>query len=208
MSRSKRGNDRRSHRTRYRHTSAAVNRDIFRIGESKNHAVRDGPFSYDFYHSVLDNARYFDKSNRDFIYAYQVVIFAIDNHTNQEFSFTVQKLRAIRFKQNDDDVFSDYEERADEILNKSSTDYEIRFMRIILVSEKEMKQKLDIERKQRSEKQRIGREREAHERSLQKREKQLAEIRHTKEQNKKAREEGKLKPAKKRTAKGQKRTWI
>lgn len=207
MSRVKRQQGRKPHRTRYKNTGSAVNLKIFKRGEKKNHAVRDGPFTLEFYSDVLNHARAFDIAHTNFIYAYQVIIFAIDNDTRQEFSFTVQNLRAIRFKQDDADTFEKYVERAEEILNKSSTHFEIRFMRIILVSEKSMKHNLDVQRQERAEKQRISKSEAKHERQLQAAEKEKSRIRKEREKNKKLRELGLLKPAKKKPS-NKRKVWI
>ncbi|HUX99261.1 MAG TPA: hypothetical protein VMV49_06870 [Candidatus Deferrimicrobium sp.] len=207
MSTAKRNSRRKPHLTRYRHTSDAVNLGIFKQGEKKNHAVRDGPFSYEFFHGVIENTRDFDKTHRDFIFAYQVIIYAVDLDDNREFSFTVQNLRAPRYKQNDEEVFKGYEEKARDILNQSSKNYQIRFMRIILVSHKSKKQLLDFERKVRSEKQAIGKAEAKRERELIAREKELSRIRKEKEKNKKLRELGLIAPAKKKPY-HKRKVWI
>ena len=195
---------RKPHLTRFRHTSTGVNFDIFKRGERKNHAIRDGAFTYEFFHSVLQNARQFDLIYRDFIWAYQVIIYAVDNDNGNEFSFTVQNLRSPRYKQDDRDTFGRYEEKARDILNQSSKNYQIRFMRIILVSEKTAKQELDMKRKVRSEKQAIGKAESKREKELLAKEKELSRIRKEREKNKKLREIGMLAPAKKKPSKKRK----
>jgi len=198
---------RKPHLTRFRHTSTDVNFNIFKRGERKNHAIRDGAFTYEFFHSVLQNARQFDLIYHDFIWAYQVIIYAIDNDNGNEFSFTVQNLRSPRYKQDDRETFARYEEKARDILNQSSKNYQIRFMRIILVSEKTAKQELDLKRKVRSEKQSIGKAESKREKELLAKEKELSRIRKEREKNKKLREIGMLAPAKKKSHKKHK-TWI
>ena len=206
---------RKPHLTRFRHTSTDVNFNIFKRSESKNHAIRDGEFTYEFFHSVLQNARQFDLIYRDFIWAYQVILYAVTINGMHEFAFTVQKLRSIRYRQNDAEVFANYEREADEMTHKESNaltgksgqDGYVRFMRIILLSEKTAKQELDMKRKVRSEKQAIGKAEAKRERELLAKEKELSRIRKEREKNKKLREIGMLAPAKKKSHKKHK-TWI
>ena len=208
MGRSKRQSSHKPRLTRYRHTSANVTLDIFKRGAKTNHAVRDGPFTYEFYHSVLENTRAFDLLYRDFIYAYQVIVFAVDLDSGNEFSFTVQNLRAPRYRQNDAERFAIYEEKAEDILNKSSTNFEIRFMRIVLVSEKSDKQALDIIREERSKKQAEGKAASKREKELQAHERELARVRREREKNRKLRELGMIKPASKKAHKSKKKVWV
>lgn len=208
MGRSKRQSSQKSRLTRYRHTSANVTLGIFKRGSKTNHAVRDGPFTYEFYHSVLENTRAFDLLHRDFIYAYQVIVFAVDLDSGAEFSFTVQNLRAPRYRQNDAERFAIYEEKAEDILNKSSTNFEIRFMRIVLVSEKSEKQKLDIIREERSKNQAEGKAASKREKELQAHERELARVRREREKNRMLRELGMLKPAPKKAHKLKKKVWL
>lgn len=201
---------RESYRTPYRRSSSSeIKISLFRSG--KLSIVKNGLFTYDFYHSVLQGIREFDLKNPNIIRSYQVVVFAWAEDMNREMSATVQNLTHPRFRQDDKEKFKELEEKAENSFDAdsggSSHEYHIRFMRIIIVAWKDWKEKYDVIKKERSEKQKKGREESKIELELQKREKELARIRHEREKNKKLRELGMLAPARKKPH-SKRKVWI
>ncbi len=184
--------------TPYHKTGTGLSAKNFKIGERKNHALRDGPFSYDFYHDVLENSRQY-AIEHNFTLSYQVVVYAKDKISGRELSLTVQQKTRIDYDQDDYEVFESFIDDVFDKLNKSSTDFVIRFMRIILIAEKGQKRQLDEQRLARAEKQKQGRAAAKHEKELLAKEEAQRKARRTRELNLERQAQGlpKIKPQRK-----------